>query len=201
MFDMPTIKIENVFVGDEIEKIYNHVDKALYGIGPDSEEGHYFFNAKDVGYFAVFGFPSTKFYDRLHEIAEEYSGYSLSKDSQIHFARYTTNTGAEPRLRPHYDGMLKSETITLSVQLKKNIDWLIYCNGEPASIDTNEAILFSGSHQIHWRPQRKFVDGEFLDVLVCQFPIVGGSDLPEGHEDRMHKIREPFIDIYGSVED
>jgi hypothetical protein len=45
------------------------------------------------------------------------------------------------------------------------------------------------------------VDGEFLDVLVCQFPIVGGSDLPEGHEDRMHKIREPFIDIYGSVED
>jgi hypothetical protein len=193
--------IEDVFDEEDIIHIYGHVQKALKDVGPDSEKGEFFFNAKDVGYFAVFGFQNEKVCDTIHNFAEMGSGYKLEKDFQMHFARYTSETGAKPRLRPHYDEMLTADTVTLSIQLAKNTDWLLYVGTEALSLNMNEMAIFSGSHQIHWRPKKEFLLQDFYDVMVCQFTIIGGNKLPEGHQEHMWEIRKPFIDLYGSVED
>ena len=200
MFNFPVKTKEGVFSNEEYDSIYQFITPITNNITFGSEQGEGYFNAPDVGYFAIPTNFSQAVYDRIHSTAEDLSGYTLDKDFQIHFARYTLDTGYAPQLRPHYDEMLARETITLSIQLKANIEWLLYANGESVMMRPNDAVVFSGSHQIHWRPKRVFAPGEFLDVLVCQLSVVDGAMNPEGHQEAMWKIREPFIEIYGSLE-
>lgn len=200
LFNFPVKTKEGVFSSEEYDAIYNYILPIAENIPFASEQGEGYFNAPDVGYYAIpTNFPQSV-YDRIHSTAEELSGYKLEKDFQIHFARYTLNTGYAPQLRPHYDEMLTKETITLSIQLKANIEWLLYANGEPVMMRPNDAVVFSGSHQIHWRPIRVFSPEEYLDVLVCQLPLIDGAMNPENHQETMWKIREPFIELYGSLE-
>ena len=202
LFNYVPQKIDKLFSEDQYQTIYNYVNSVLKDdMKPGELEGDGFRNFSDVGYYGVFGFDDQEVLDVIHAAAEKLSGLKLEKDFQLHFARYTTKTGHVPRLRPHSDMMLKKETLTLSVQLDKNIDWLLFANGEEVALESNQALLFSGSHQIHWRPKREFSDGEFLDIIVCQLPLVNGESLPEGHGDLMYKIRERFLDSYGSMLD
>ena len=57
------------------------------------------------------------------------------------------------------------------MQLKSNIDWPILVEGQSFTLKNNEALTFSGTHQVHWREYRKFKEEDFIDMLFCHFTI------------------------------
>lgn len=93
------------------------------------------------------------------------------KLEEISFARYSNDYGVLPNLTPHFDNTFLQQRVTVDVQLKANIDWPIVVEGKSFTLKDNEAVTFSGTHQIHWREHRKFFDIDFVEMLFCHFSL------------------------------
>jgi hypothetical protein len=194
LFSYEPIVLDNVFAAEEYEEVYETVNNVFENDLKFDETGPGYFPVDGLGYFAVVGLNSENVYKKIKEITEEATGLKL-ENPEIHFARYTPLTGHRPQLRPHYDIMLKRSTITLSVQMDATLAWSIYANGVKADLPPNSGIIFSGSHQYHWRPQIEFTDEDYYDIMVCQMAVVGSDDLQDDHESFMETNVFPSLGI------
>jgi hypothetical protein len=52
--------------------------------------------------------------------------------------------------------------------------------GKAFTLNNNEALIFSGTDQIHWREDVKFDDEDIIDMIFCHFTLV---DDPRGKID------------------
>ena len=184
--------IKYIFSQKEYDYIYDIVNHVFDNDIKFDETGPGYFNVEHLGYFAVVGLNNNSVYDKVKKLTEEATGLEL-ETPEIHFARYTKRTGHPPKLSPHYDIMLNKNTITVSIQLESSLPWDIVANGVNASLEPNLGIVFSGSHQYHWRPDIEFGDDDFFDIMVCQMTIVGSEDLPEGHKQFMEETVFPKL--------
>ncbi|MEY4335069.1 MAG: hypothetical protein RLZZ196_3819, partial [Bacteroidota bacterium] len=72
-----------------------------------------------------------------------------------------------PALPPHID---TAETpLTFNYQIGGNIDWEIFIEDKPYSLKTGDAIIFSSLNQVHWRPKRKWKQGEYVEILTMNW--------------------------------
>jgi len=85
----------------------------------------------------------------------------------ISFARYALKYGI-PRLHPHTDINFKEPRLTFDVQLSGTLDWPIVTETKQYLLKNNDAIIFSGTHDIHWRTKKEFNNDDYLDILLCQ---------------------------------
>jgi hypothetical protein len=90
---------------------------------------------------------------------------------EISFARYSKEYGNLPNLTPHYDNSFLEQRVTVDVQLKSNIDWALVVEDNYFTLKDNEALTFSGTHQIHWREHKDFNDDSFIEMLFCHFSL------------------------------
>jgi hypothetical protein len=165
-FNFKPIVIDNFFTEKEIKSVY----KTRFEIAPNVERGDgssHLFSDPNCGYITCFHPLENNIRTK---IINEISNKTLIKikESGNHIPRYTLDSGFVPALWPHYDSGLKEASLTLSIQLKKTIDWDLYVNGEKFNLNYNQAVLFSGSHQVHWRPKIKFKQDDYYDIVVCQ---------------------------------
>ena len=92
------------------------------------------------------------------------------------FARYTKDSGSRPRLRPHADRAVKKPSVTATLELDTTLDWDIYVNDDKYNLDNNEILIFSGSRDIHWRPDVEFSDTDYFDVIILQTSMDNDDD-------------------------
>jgi hypothetical protein len=192
LFSFKPIVLDKVFAAEEYEEVYKTVNYVFDNDLEFDETGPGYFPVNGLGYFAVVGLNSENVYNKIKEITEEATGLKL-ETPEIHFARYTKKTGQSPQLRPHYDIMLKRSTITLSVQMDATLAWSIYADGIKADLPPNSGIIFSGSHQYHWRPKMDFGPEDYYDIMVCQMAVVGSEDLPDDHASFMENNGHPSL--------
>ena len=105
-------------------------------------------------------------FDLILEQSAKFSNVPLQIES-ISFARYSLKYGT-PCLHPHSDTNFKQERLTFDVQLNGNIDWPILVDSKKYLLKNNDAIIFSGTHEVHWRSKQLFDDEDYLDILLCQ---------------------------------
>lgn len=108
----------------------------------------------------------------------------LSKGCFV-YNRYTWKTGNPPTLKPHFDTMIESGAITLSIVLDNTIDWDIVAEDQTFGIYKNEAFMFSGTHHLHWRPKIEFGPDDYYDFLLCQFIDKNPVTLDEKYWEQM----------------
>lgn len=99
------------------------------------------------------------------------------KLEEISFARYSKEYGEFPVLTPHFDNTFKEPRVTLDVQLKANINWPIVVEGKNFILKNNQAMTFSGTHQVHWREHFEFKDGDFIEMLFCHFSLPNANPI------------------------
>lgn len=87
--------------------------------------------------------------DKIINIAEKNSGKLLELES-ISFTRYSQEYGS-PNLHPHVDTKFEEPRITLDIQLDGNVSWNIVVEEQLNVLKNNDALIFSGTHQVHWR--------------------------------------------------
>ena len=187
--------IDNVFTDEEIEEIY----KARFddAINKKMHDGNsYVFADKSCGYItSVYPLPE-KARNKLLKIAQLYSPLEVEENG-IHSPRYTLESGSKPQLRPHYDVGLDRAAFTLSVQLKHTKLWALYVNDDRFDLSFNQAVIFSGTHQIHWRPDIDFNENDYYDILVCQYtekrdPLY----LSDEHRQQMKNKADIYVNKY-----
>ena len=79
-----------------------------------------------------------------------------------------------PALPPHLDA--DNNLVTVNYCLDANVEWDLYIgnwedtgNFTKYSLSPGQTIIFSAVNQIHWRPKRKFKDGEFCEIISMDY--------------------------------
>jgi hypothetical protein len=72
-----------------------------------------------------------------------------------------------PSLPPHIDA--DENLVTFNYNLDTNIDWDVIIDGVSYELKKGDAIVFSAVNQVHWRPKRKWLDGEFLEIVSFDY--------------------------------
>ena len=125
--------------------------------------------------------------NKIIKYAQQHSDVLLQLES-ISFTRYSLEYGI-PELPPHVDTSFKQPRLTFDIQLDGNTLWPIIIEGNTHILNNNEALVFSGTHQVHWREKKKFNKNEYVDMLLCQF----SEDTEEDNAISIEFIKE--IDI------
>lgn len=154
--DFEPIVIDNVFTEEEIKEIYESRLQSENFIVDDS--CGYITNTKPF---------SEHIRNKIVEIVQKNVPIKV-KEWGNHMPRYTLESNSKPRLHPHYDVGLDQASFTLSIQLDHTLPWTVYVGHQGYDIKRNSAVLFSGSHQIHWRPDIEFSKDDYYDVIVAQ---------------------------------
>jgi len=152
---------KNIFTQEEIDSIYNAVESC----GPVGTQIVPIYAQK-----AYHMMLPEQVVNKVESFVNEFSKEKVVL-TEISFASYSKEFGDLPLLSPHFDNTFKEPRLTFDIQLKSNIDWPIVIKGRPFLLKDNEALTFSGTHQVHWRPFREFKNGEFIDMVFCHFSL------------------------------
>lgn len=157
-FDEKNVVIENLLTDSEISDLYSSIKKPYNNYVMDLH----------VQQISDFRMPKS-IEDKIISHVENITGLS-GFELEYQFSRYELldidGKVEVPNLRPHFDAFIEPR-FTFDYQLGSNIDWPIYVEGKEFVLKNNQALTFSGTHQIHWRPERSFVVGEFLEMIFC----------------------------------
>jgi len=189
------------FLPQEIyDVVYDAVNSQIQNNIAEGKEpyGEPFVKAGSNGFIILFECVPDHVYAFLREKISEAVGFEIATPGLL-FARYTHDSGYAPRLLPHADRAVKTQAITMTVELDSTLDWDIYIEHDRYQLEKNDAIFFSGSHQTHFRPYQKFEKDDYYDILLIQTAI----DLPdqdeiteENHFQYMDKRAGDFIVKY-----
>jgi len=93
----------------------------------------------------------------------------LCSYNYIKYDKIYSNGKISPILPPHIDA--DENIITFNIQLGTNIPegWDVVVSGKSYPMKDNQALIFSAVNQVHWRPKRKFEDGEYLEILSLDY--------------------------------
>lgn len=152
---------KNIFTEDEIKSIYEIIDL-------NQTE-----NTTVVSIYAQkawFADIPQKIKDKMNKIARKIYQQNVNLE-EISFARYSKEYGDFPNLTPHYDNAFLEQRVTIDVQLRSNMEWPLVVSNKEFILKDNEALTFSGTHQIHWRKHQEFNDKDFIEMLFCHFSL------------------------------
>lgn len=172
------VVVKDILSQNQIERIYNQIKPLI------EENTSRALTDPDLGYFAYTYAFDKDIRETIKSAASDIVGLDLNKVG-ISFARYTHKTGYKPQLPPHYDIMLERPSFTLSVQLNNTKPWDLYVEDTGYSLYYNEALLFSGTHHVHYRPPIFFDTEDHFDILVCQVYSDKSDILTDEHREHM----------------
>ena len=169
--DEVNVIVEDVFTQEEIDTIYQCVAN---GSGNSFVEPHAQANT-------FINLPQN-IINKVTQKARELSGNENLVVTEYCHARYanvTSHCGKfhfKPSLFPHFDETFKEPRFTFDYQINANIDWpLIVAPDKKFVLKNNQALTFSGTHQIHWREPKHFTDDQYVEMVFFHFsdPTVG----------------------------
>jgi len=159
-FNQPNIIVEDIFSEEEIVQIYEHIDSTP----EDSIRLVPIFSHK-----AYNSWLPQNIVDTITRAAQSTTETKIVL-RELSFATYKEFEGADaPQLPPHTDEGFREPRLTFDIQLKSNRDWAIVVEGRSYTLKDNQALTFSGTHQVHWREKTEFSDGEFADMIFAHF--------------------------------
>ena len=180
-FDQQVVTLSNILSDEQIASIYY---EAIHR--PTSRA---FFD----GYSQVitnFQMPQD-IYDIVVDHCQKITGKNNLYIAAYQFARYRnmhTQDGKYviPILSPHYDDAFASPRITFDYQIGGNTKWGIGVDGYgEKELENNEAIVFGGTHQIHWRPHKVFSESDYLDMIFMHLSEIGDPPVEDGVKEVM----------------
>jgi hypothetical protein len=78
------------------------------------------------------------------------------------FNRYKLEYGF-PNLMPHLDD--KNAQVVFDYQIESNKKWNLLIEGKPIVLNDNDAVVFEGQKDVHWRDPVYFKSNEYLSML------------------------------------
>jgi hypothetical protein len=125
---------------------------------------------------------------------------ALCHYNYIEYNRKYSNNKKSPSLEPHIDA--DENLVTINYQLDGNIDWDVVIDGKYYSLKNNQAIVFSAVNQVHWRPKRRFKEGEFLEIISMDWCPVNSYRFTGDHNPidpiRYPEKRKEYIESLNS---
>jgi hypothetical protein len=119
--------------------------------------------------------------DRISFIAQSALGEDIKLNYDYSFARYSRKFGYECKLFPHYDTR-DSQRITFDIQLRASEPWALVVENKKFLLENNQALIFAGTQQIHWRENIQISQDAEIDMLFCHLEYTNSKPLDEDQE-------------------
>jgi hypothetical protein len=103
--------------------------------------------------------------DKITQTVNSLSDQPLVID-HARYVEYSREHG-ESNLPPHFDG--DRNNLVVDYQFKSNISWDLGINTELHPLEDNSALIFNANTNIHWRPYKRFQDGEYIRMIFFRF--------------------------------
>jgi hypothetical protein len=68
--------------------------------------------------------------------------------------------------------------VTNTIQLNKTVDWDFYVEDTLYQTNVNDAVWFSGSHHVHFRPDSNFTDEDYYDIFLVSSQRIADEKNP-----------------------
>lgn len=194
--DEKNIIIKDIFTEQEIEDIYTTINSA------PEDRIHV---QKVFSHKAYFIDLPENVVNKIKLIAEENYEEPLEL-TEISFARYSYDmyekglAPVTPCLYPHRDDAFHEPRFTIDFQIKSNRSWPIIVEDREYTIKDNEALTFSGTHQVHWRPHTEWGKDDFIDLIFTHFsqkdkvPFSLKND--QKHTETMESLERHYLDLW-----
>jgi hypothetical protein len=188
MIPLDNFVIDNIFTDEEISIIYDHVNNT-------PEEKRYLQDC--FGHTAYFSWLPESIIKKIEKVVAENFDMPLVL-RELSFARYDTADGKKPALYPHFDETFQEQRVTVDIQVKSTMPWAIVVEDSPYVLKDNQALVFGGTHQIHWREKVEFSDADYVDMIFCHFSEPIGVAIPNSpeHLKEMSEKQQKYRDAY-----
>lgn len=110
------------------------------------------------------------------------------------FARYTPEYGYEVKLFPHCD-LRETQRVTFDIQLNADEPWGIVVEDKTYWLENNQALVFAGTQQAHWREQKRVQPSSVIDMIFCHLEYKTPLPLDEG-QDSILQERTIFLSTF-----
>jgi hypothetical protein len=185
--DFETIIAKDVLLPSHIEEIYDKVNGSLEeDTRLQTWAGH---KVWDVRF-------SKEIEDRITSVAQSLVGDGVVLDYDYSFARYSPKFGYVCKLFPHYDTR-GSQRITFDIQLRASEPWGVIVEGNQFNLNDNEALVFAGTQQIHWRENKQISPDAEIDMIFCHLTYKDDKPLDENQKVVLDKRVEMLMDMTG----
>ena len=173
----------NFFTAEEYGQIYDVVVKTMQrGLDEAGDKWAFFLKISNNGFYILNEDEEGKvkypvaIKDKIKAKMESLMGEPV-RDPGVFFARYTNEAGM-PSLMPHCDKHHDRMHVTNTIQLNKTVDWDFYVEDTLYQTDANDAVWFSGSHHVHFRPDSNFQDGDYYDIFLVSSQRINDEKNP-----------------------
>lgn len=180
--DFRPVVVSNVLLPEHIEEIYSTIQNMTEDetrVQPWA--GHKVWDTKF----------SKELEDRITKVAQSVLGDIVILESDYSFARYSPKFGYYCKLFPHYDNR-ESQRITFDIQIKASEPWAVVVENEHFYLNDNEALMFAGTQQIHWRENKKIADDAEIDMMFCHLQYIDSKPLDDNQVDVLNE-RSMFL--------
>jgi hypothetical protein len=180
--DFEVMVVDHIFEQDHIDKIYKVIDNT----SEDQTRVQPWASHKvwDVSL-------GQEIEDRINEVVKNSLGDHLVLRKDYSFARYSPKFGYKAKLFPHYDTR-PSQRVTFDIQLKTSEPWALVVEEDVYNLQDNQALVFAGTQQIHWREDKQIADDAEIDMIFCHLEYT--ADLPlENDQDEVLRERANFL--------
>ena len=156
--------IDNIFTQNQIDRIYKAVEDCpkdkIKNQNPWGQTVFYIkeFDSRFNG--------AEDIYNAIEDAVEKEYGKRINILG-IQFARYDTSSHIMPNLDFHIDSVFTKPMLTFDIQMRSTLDWPIIVNGKEYSLKDNQALTFSGTHQVHSRKPVEFKEDDVCDMIFC----------------------------------
>lgn len=159
--------VDNVLLPEHIDEIYNKIGLAEeHQTWVQPWAGHKIW---DVRF-------SQEVEDRITKVAQEVVGDHVTLARDYSFARYSPKFGYVCKLFPHYDNR-DAQRITFDIQLRASEPWAVVVENVAYPLQDNQALIFAGTQQIHWREKKTIADDAEIDMIFCHLVYKEGREL------------------------
>jgi hypothetical protein len=106
--------------------------------------------------------------------------------TEYSLARYSEEFGYKRKLFPHYDNR-PSQRVTFDIQLKADEPWAVVVEGIPYYLKDNQALVFTGTQQMHWRENKELKPSSKTDMIFCHLAYKNDRPLQDDYLDAMEE--------------
>ncbi len=185
--DFEVKKATSIFTDEQINKIYDAVNATKI------EDTHLQEWAGHRAWHLKF---SKDIEDAITRSAQAILGQHIKLDGDYSFARYTPEYGFECKLFPHYDTR-ETQRITFDIQLNADEPWGIVVENDTYYLNNNEALIFAGTQQVHWREKKKLQPNTKVDMIFCHLQYIDHTPLDQGQKDILEERSRFLMDKTG----
>lgn len=171
--------IKDVLTSEEIDMVYNVINSC-------PEENKNLHN--NLGYKSYRVSLPEEVRVKIEKLVQKFYGSEWILNDLV-FSRYSKTYGYVPKLHPHFDNTFSDHRLTFDLQLFGSKPWPIVVEGVNYVLSDNEALIFSGTSQVHWRENLEFDEEDRFDMVFCHFNNIKdeGSVVTKEWKDYMTK--------------